>query len=845
MTQNERPAPAVYLVVEVGLILGLAYFTFIGGSFAGIYLYGPRPISQAIIGVVATVWLASKFLRRQPWPVTPLDRPLLATLAAVVLATIFSVHPRLSLESALVIFTYALVFWFVFEHAQAAWFADLLLKSLFVVASMVCLVASAELVSWYLGLPDGPSWPSLGLGIWPPAAPRIGGLSLGSPNHLAGYLVMLMPLAMARGLSARHPIERAGLWLLGLLMLGLVGVSQSRGGVLGALGGLAALAIGGWLQLGEHQPRLRPSRRQMMGLAMLLIVSLAGLALIMAQQTRVNTARVRLDIWTSVLQMTSLHPLFGVGPGSFGLEYLRYRDVTQFAEVFSQAHNIYLHTLATLGVIGALAGGWLVYRLSVTAWRLWRTEPDQAWQWTRLGAIAGLIAFATHGLFDALFFEFPAMFQLVIILTALALRPTSSQPASTSPRRWWLKLACATLLCVLGLGIAVWSDTGFAAYDRAVTASQQGDGTATIEALKTAIRRDPAYGYYRLQLGLAYGQMAADDPAYLSDAITAYQSADIGEDYYALNHANLAWLLWEAGQREAAVREMARAVELEQVTSTYYLNLGSMLEETGQLEAAHLEYAQAVVRSPELLSLSFWDQGQPAARQRERLAKTALSLSQATEDGNVATLTPGQLAFYLDDWGAAENWLKTQLASSPNDPDDWLALGRVWLAAGNPAQALQAAQQSLVLGAPVDAVYGLRAEAHLALGNLEAAAADLKVVRFLSPGYGAHMLSGQLAEARGDAQAATTAYQAAIDAVVSVRAVNYGPWVWGRPPLASDTLPFLQRPALVEAIVRAYLALGDLYARQGMPTEARIAYEAILGLNPDHTEARQKLEGLP
>ena len=94
MTQGERPPQAVYLLVEAGLILGLAYFTFIGCAFAGIYLYGPRPISQAIIVAVIGIWLASKFLRRQSWPVTPLDRPLLLVLGVVVMASLFSKYPQ-------------------------------------------------------------------------------------------------------------------------------------------------------------------------------------------------------------------------------------------------------------------------------------------------------------------------------------------------------------------------------------------------------------------------------------------------------------------------------------------------------------------------------------------------------------------------------------------------------------------------------------------------------------------------------------------------------------------------------------------------------------------------------
>jgi Tfp pilus assembly protein PilF len=63
--------------------------------------------------------------------------------------------------------------------------------------------------------------------------------------------------------------------------------------------------------------------------------------------------------------------------------------------------------------------------------------------------------------------------------------------------------------------------------------------------------------------------------------------------------------------------------------------------------------------------------------------------------------------------------------------------------------------------------------------------------------------------------------------------------------LIADTLPYLQRPALAESAIEAYLALGHLYAQRGMVSEAREAYQAILSVNPDQAEAQKELEALP
>jgi len=459
--------------------------------------------------------------------------------------------------------------------------------------------------------------------------------------------------------------------------------------------------------------------------------------------------------------------------------------------------------------------------------------------------MAGLVGFATHGLVDALFLEFPSVFLIVIMLAVFALRPVAPRPTLARSDRWWLKPVLASALFVAGIGAAIWSDTGFVAFDRAVSASHRGDWAATVEALRTAVDRDPDYDYYRLQLGLAYGQLAADDHAFLPDAIAAYRSGGIDRDYYALNHANLAWLLWEAGEQDEAINEMSRAVQLEQVNYIYHLNLGFMLEQVGQPEAAHLEYAQAVVRAPRLLELSFWDEGRPAVRSRGRLVETVLALAGTSQGGVSSSLTPGQAAYYLGDWEKARGWLEASLRSSPDDPELWMDLGRVWLAQGDPARALDAAQRSVALGAPLHTAFEISAETYLALGDLEAAAADLRVVYFLSPGHRTYMLLGQLAEAQGDFERAADFYEAAIGTASSVRAVNYGPWVWARPPLSVDTVPFIRQPALAESLVEAYLRLGDLRARQGRGSEARDAYEAVLGIDPDRAEAQSRLKALP
>lgn len=857
MNDTYRPHPVVYLLLETACILALGYVTFVSGTYVGLELK-PKLISQAIAGILLGVWLASKLAprwfwpRRRAWPSTPLDHPILACLGAVALSVIFSIHPRLSLESAILIYTYALIFWFCYEVMQERWLAQLALKCLLIVGGIACLFATIVLVRWYLGYPDGPAWPSLGLGIWPRVWPRLG--AFGSPNHLASYLAMLSPVALACGMAADAWPRRLGLWGLAgwAAVLGII--TQSRGGLLGLLAGLCVVALGSWPRLAEHWPRWHPTGRRALLAGLVLLIILAGVVAVLQWQGRdwVRGILGRLDAWELALRISVHHPLFGVGPGTFGMAYLQYRGTDLIYEVHSHAHSLILHALASLGLVGLLAHVWLAATLVATAWQRWRAEMEPSRRWLRLAGIAGLASIATHGLFDTLGFQFPGLVAAAIILMVMATSPAKPSPAEGSLRpRWWLVSGLATGVAVVSLGIVVWSNLGLAAYDQALAASW-GDWKRAADWLQTAVRRDPAFDYYGLQLGLAYGQLAAQDRAYLGEAINAYRTAGIDRDYDASNHANMAWLLWKSGERSAALDHMRRAVELatgrpypdtDFMLVNYYVNCGLMLEETGAFDEARLAYARAVALYPQLLTLSFWDSGEPTARARGELAAAASSVlaSSSERDG---TYQRGQIAFWMQRYEEARTWFQAVLDSAPDDQDAWLGLGHTELATGHPEAALAAADRVLSSQPFVPKALALRAQANLALNSLDQAAADLALLRFLLPDHQTWMIMGKLAEARGDDEVALRHYRSALTAAQEVRSIGYGPTVWSRPPLSTESVPFRLWPAQAPQQIEAYLALGNAYARQGLISEARQAYQAVLHMDQGQPEALQALERL-
>jgi O-antigen ligase len=80
-----------------------------------------------------------------------------------------------------------------------------------------------------------------------------------------------------------------------------------------------------------------------------------------------KTAEKRLNLWQAGLNMFGEHPIFGVGPANFPLEYLSEHPSSDPDPGAWAPHSIYIQGLAELGVAGALpllAAWLLLFRLN-------------------------------------------------------------------------------------------------------------------------------------------------------------------------------------------------------------------------------------------------------------------------------------------------------------------------------------------------------------------------------------------------------------------------------------------------------------------------------------------------
>jgi putative inorganic carbon (hco3(-)) transporter len=275
------------------------------------------------------------------------------------------------------------------------------------------------------------------------------------PNPFAGYLTIILPLAVCMALTRANPVPFRCLSLggAGLMAVG-IGLSQSRGAWLGAA--IAALCL--LLAWSRFTRRLlipcAVSGVLVLGLA---VSGLLPAALLdrLTQAVEyfgvfdVRTVEVTSDNWAIVERMAHWqagwymfldHPWLGVGAGNYPAAYPDY-FVATWREALGHAHNYYLNILAELGVVGGAVllvfvvasftrlGGALVrsgvngpsggsrglrplensppgvstgaLRPSLSTGAL--RPPDEFWRAILAGAFGGLVVFCVHNLFDSLF----------------------------------------------------------------------------------------------------------------------------------------------------------------------------------------------------------------------------------------------------------------------------------------------------------------------------------------------------------------------------------------------------------------------------------------------------------
>ncbi|MBK9072037.1 MAG: O-antigen ligase family protein [Myxococcales bacterium] len=252
-------------------------------------------------------------------------------------------------------------------------------------------------------------------------------------NHLAGFLSLACPLAVAQALrseGAQRAVYAGALTLLVATVL----ATGSRGGLLGLC---VALIIAVPMIVQSERLAMRHVRRaQWMAIALAAVAALAiygissqtlGRELAKTEVAELSQRGSKFWVWRQSVDLLGEAPLVGVGTGAFEPAFAKYAQVAGVR--YSHPENAVVQRALDVGFLGALAilGLWLW--LMAAAWRHAQESSLRAAAW------AGLLGLLVHDLFD-FSLEMPLVLGAALVCAAIAVPVRAVRVASPRAGLW-------------------------------------------------------------------------------------------------------------------------------------------------------------------------------------------------------------------------------------------------------------------------------------------------------------------------------------------------------------------------------------------------------------------------
>ena len=409
-----------------------------------------------------------------------------------------------------------------------------------------------------------------------------------TPDFLAGYLLLTLPITLAAASATDEPILRLLLGLATGLQAAALMLTGSRAG---ALAFFAALAAWGVLAFWSGAAR---GRGKSIGIicGVLLLGALAGSGPMRARITgagngatlanvqaaadsQAHSGAFRKQTWIGTVRMATANPVIGTGIGSYETAYPRYAVVAFTAH----AHNSYLQWLAETGIPGALfllTALAAVFAFALNVLRLGIVRP---------GANDTLLPDTRAAL---LYFSAPRL-----ILTGMLAALTAAMIKSFIDSDWYIVANLFTLSGVLALTVGLSRDLAPLATQMPRPLSKGMLAFGGLLALVLLIRTTQT-GYARMLLASVH----PDTPP--QEAVAALQSAHSADPLDP--EPLLALVLPDLQQNtpattQAALQSLDEAVRVAPTGKTFYRR-AQFHARAGQLDRAIADYEQAQAREP-------------------------------------------------------------------------------------------------------------------------------------------------------------------------------------------------------------------------------------------------------
>lgn len=438
-----------------------------------------------------------------------------------------------------------------------------------------------------------------------------------SPNHLAGFLEMVLPLALAHTLVGRErALTKILLGYAALVLMAGIVVSASRGSWVSTV--LALVFFCGTLL--SHRNHRLPA------LALLVVLMVSGG--VMVTRTDFFKARfhqaagpgkvdlnTRYDMWSAAVRLWKDHFWTGAGPGHYDVRWSAYRPASVQLRA-DRAHNDYLNTLADWGVVGAglilAALGALAVGVIMTWKQVRRGENDFRSNLSNkfafvLGASCGLLALLVHSMVD-FNLQIPANAILAVSLMALL----SAQVRFATERFWFSarmpgKIGASLALIVMAAYFG-WQDVLLGQERLWLRKAEQASPLSPDQAvlLEKAYAIEPRNADTAYRIGEAYREESflgeGDYASPARNAISWYQRGITNNPHNGYNYMRWGMVLDYLGDHAAAEPLFLKADELDPNGYFTSAHVGKHYVDAGKYAAARpwLERSLLLFRTNEI-----------------------------------------------------------------------------------------------------------------------------------------------------------------------------------------------------------------------------------------------------
>ncbi len=378
-------------------------------------------VVQWLAAAIVAVWLVRFYVNskhRLLWP--PVSWAVLAFVGYAVGRYLTAEVEFLARQELMKVLVYAVVYFAVVNNLYRQEATQVIGVALILLGMMISLYAIYQFITtsdfvWNLYKPEGFRKRGSGTFI--------------CPNHLAGYLEMILPVSIAFTLTGRfEALMKIVLGYATAVILAGIAVTVSRGGMLATAISLAVLF--GWLL------RQRDYWKRALVVLTAAVVILGGFYwkadIGPERRERIDIARqvedVRFQLWKPAFAMWKDHWLFGVGPAHFDARFRAYRPADPALQTRPErVHNDYLNTLVDWGIVGVaivLCCWALLYYQVFRVWKyVKRSQNDLGAKRSNKAAFVaagsiGLLAILVHSFFD-FNMHIPANALLAVTLLAI------------------------------------------------------------------------------------------------------------------------------------------------------------------------------------------------------------------------------------------------------------------------------------------------------------------------------------------------------------------------------------------------------------------------------------------